>query len=562
MRADLLVTGRVATLAGAEGFGWVSGVAISGGSVVAAGDSRELASLFTPSRRLDLAPDEIAIPGFTDAHLHLGDAALAARQLDLRAVASLDEALDMIAARHAALPEGEWLRGFGWQAAVWGRLPAAADLERVAPGRPAFLWSHDHHAAWLSAAALERAGIVARPGSPAGVDSAGIRRDGAGHPTGVLHEDGVGIGAAALPRVAGPDLETAIEDYGRSLAALGVLAVHDPGPLAADPGLELDMAACVALAGRGRLPVRVHVSVRPDGLPRAFELGLRSGDPAAQGRPGRLPDASSDDPLVAGRVRVGWLKLFADGALGSRTAALLAPYQPEPGVALPGGDRGMMTTSREELIALVGSAAEHGIASQIHAIGDAAVRSALDAFEAVGNVGSGGPDAGHLRGVLPRIEHAQLVDDADMPRFARLGVVASVQPTHLGTDAPGALRAWGVRAERGAYAYGSLHRADAVLAFGSDAPVEAVDPWASLAFAMFRAPRSAQPPLLGATEGLAADVALRAACLGPAAAAGEPRLGSLVPGSPADLSVAPADAIREPGAVRAMRVIAGGRELA
>jgi predicted amidohydrolase YtcJ len=236
---------------------------------------------------------------------------------------------------------------------------------------------------------------------------------------------------------------------------------------------------------------------------------------------------------------MGWLKLFADGTLGSRTAALLEPMEPEPERPLPAGtERGIFTTPPERLAELARDAADAGIACQIHAIGDRAVRAALDALE---------PTTARVP-LVARVEHVQLVDPVDLPRFAAAGIAASVQPIHLRTDAAAARRLWGDRAEAFGYAWGDLARSGALLAFGTDAPVEPIDPWPGLALAVTRRDASwgEDVPAFGPSQSLSLDQALRAACVGPAVVAAEPDRGRLVAGQRADLIVMQRAALEEP----------------
>jgi predicted amidohydrolase YtcJ len=276
------------------------------------------------------------------------------------------------------------------------------------------------------------------------------------------------------------------------------------------------------------LPVRVHASVRDDSLAKAMELGHRSGDPLGGG-----PET---------RARVGWLKLFADGALGSRTAALLEDYEDEPDRPLaPDRRRGVWMTEPAELEELVQRAAGGGIVSQIHAIGDAGVRAALDVLERAGGSAAG-------NGMMRRIEHAQMIAPDDVHRFAAAGIAASVQPVHLRTDAPGARLAWGERAEREAFAWTAIVADGGVLAFGTDAPVEPYDPWPGIAISVARADASwgRDAARFGAHEALTLPRALRAACVDPAISAGEMDRGRLTVGQRADVVVLPAAALDEP----------------
>lgn len=543
MPLDTLVSGRIATFAGPSGFGWVDAVGIRTGVVAFAGSAVDLESRADAhTARIELEPGEIAIPGLIDAHLHLVDAALEAERLDLTAAATLDAGLVAIAARGATLPAGAWLEGAGWDQRRWGRWPTAADLDRVAQGRRVALWSFDHHAVWVSSAALAAAGITAGTPDPEGGI---IRRVGGAvaEPEGVLLENAAGLLETVIPPAPEATIERALSAMGGALLALGVVGVHDPGFLGDDPELRVQ-ALLGRLADRGDLPIRVHSGIRAPSLDRALELGVRSA--------GRLGEGGRDVP---DRARVGWLKLFADGTLGSRTAALLEPIggpPPDPGV----GERGVFTTPPAVLAELAARAAHGGIATQIHAIGDAAVRASLDAL---------GPTASRVP-FMPRVEHVQLCQPADRSRFASSGVAASVQPVHLREDGVTARGDWGDRAERWGYAWRSLLEAGAVLAFGTDAPVEPIDPWPGIAMAVLRRwpswPPEAGP--FGPGEALSLDQALRAASIGPATAAREPLRGRLVPGSPADLVVLPA-APKEPeeaatafAAVRPRLVMVGG----
>ena len=391
----------------------------------------------------------------------------------------------------------------------------------MAPGRFVAVWAHDHHSLWASREALDLAGIDASTADPAG---GLIRRDADGLATGVLHETAARLVTSLIPNPATDRYETLIARLADELVTLGVVAVHDPGSLSLADGLGPAIEAYRALAERGRLPIRVHVSIREEQLEAAAAARLTSGDALAGG---------SD------RARLGWLKLFADGTLGSRTAALLQPIEPEPDRPLPPGmERGIFMTPPERLAELAARAAGQGIATIIHAIGDHAVRAALDALE---------PTVGRVP-LMPRLEHVQLLDPADRGRFAAAGIGASVQPVHLRADAAAARRLWGDRAETNGYAWRSLLESGAALAFGTDAPVEPVDPWPGIALAVTRADPSwpAGTPPFGPAEALTIEQALRAACLGPAVSARESDRGRLVPGQRADLVVIPIDAVTEP----------------
>ena len=524
MPLDSLVTGRIATLAGGAGFGWVEAVGIRDGRIAFAGTEVDLETRADPhTERIALEPDEVAIPGFTDAHLHLAQCAVATRQVDLSDARTLAQGLARIGAAHVRLTDADaWLEGHGWDSDRWGRWPTAADLETVAPGRRCALWAHDHHALLASRAALRAGGVDGDTPDPAG---GVIRRDPAGEPEGVLYETAARLVSVHVPAMSVPDLEAGLASVARELLALGVVAVHDPGGLVPELDFDWSFAAYANLAEAGRLPLRVYISLRDDALDGAIDRGLHSGAPLGHG---------SD-----GRARIGWLKCFADGSLGSRTAALLEEIEPEADRLLPPERRrGVWITEPERLAGLATRAAAAGIATQIHAIGDAAVRAALEVLA---------PTAPRVP-LMPRLEHVQLLDPADRRSFVAAGIAASVQPVHLGSDAAQARKLWGDRAERNAYAWASIAATGAVMPFGTDAPVESFDPWPGIALAVRREdPRwPAGTPAYGPQESLSLNRALRAACIDPSVSAREHDRGRLTVGQRADIAVIPAAALREP----------------
>jgi predicted amidohydrolase YtcJ len=469
---DTLITGRIATLAGHRGFGWVEAIGIRDGRVAFAGSEVALETRADPfTERIALEPDEVALPGLTDAHLHLAGAAVAHSQLDLSDAATLDEGMARVGAAHRALGAADtWIEGQGWDSDRWGRWPTAIDLERVAPGRRCALWAHDHHALLVSRAAFAVSAIDHATPDPAG---GVILRAADGEPEGVLLESASTLVSVHIPHMSVADLENAIVGVAQDLLTLGVVAVHDPGGVVRDSDLGWSFPAYAHLAETGRLPLRVLASLRPESLDAALEQHLTSG--AVLG----------GDP--SGRARVGWQKCFADGSLGSRTAA---------------------------------------------------VRVALDVLE---------PTARTVP-FMPRIEHVQLLDPADRGRFAAGRIAASVQPIHLGSDAAQARRLWGERAESEGYAWASIAATGAVLAFGTDAPVEPYDPWPGIALAVCREdprwPAGTAP--FGADEALTLERAIRSACLDQAVSAHESDRGRLTVGQRADIVVIPTAALREP----------------
>jgi hypothetical protein len=519
-----VVRGPIATLGGDAGPGWVDAVAITAGRVVAAGTRAAVDAATGPGTRfLELAPDEVVVPGLTDAHLHLVEAALSRSRVQLEEAGSIEALVERVRAGAGASTDPDaWIEGAGWDADRLGRWPTADDLERAAPGRRVALWAHDHHALLASHRALHEARVDGSTGDP---DGGVIRRDVAGAATGVLHETAARFVASLVPPATVDSLAAAMRPLIRELVAMGVVAAHDPGGLSLQDGLRGPIEAYRALAAAGELGMRVHPCIRPEQLDAAGAEGLRSGRPMGA------------DPRD--RLRMGWLKTFADGSLGSRTAALLDPLvrgpgEPEP----PNGGYGVWLTPPDELRAQAARAASLGIATQIHGIGDAAVRAALDVLA---------PTVG-VTSLMPRVEHTQLVHPDDVPRFAALGIAASFQPVHVRSDQEKARRLWGDRAETGAYALGAIARTGAVIPAGTDAPVEPIDPWPGVACAVTRSAPSwpAGTPALGPSNALDLWRALRAACVDPAVSAGEHDRGRLLPGHRADLVVLPAAAVTEP----------------
>lgn len=537
MNADLVITGRIATLGGTQGWGWVEAIAVRDGRVMAAGRRSQVeAAAGAAVRRWHLDPSQAVLPALTDAHLHLATAALAAQELSLEDAPDRAAIFADIGSAHERLASNgdsdAWLLGHGWSLDRLGDWPTAQDLDSLAPGRPVALWSHDHHSRWISSAALDRAGIAAGTVDPQG---GMIRRDAEGQPSGVLHEHAAKLVSVAIPEPDRERLAAALSSYAGGLARLGIVAVHDPGEMSDDPLIRRGPTFYASLAEEGALPLRVAASIRPEQLAPAIERGFRSGRSDAT-MATREDGADLVARRLAERYRGGWLKLFADGSLGSRSAALLEPYEPNGGVPV-GGPAGMLLAPPEWLSERAQTAARAGIAVQIHGIGDAAVRSALDILEQLP------PPAD---GIHHRIEHAQLVHSADVARFGAAGIVASVQPVHLVGDAPVARVAWGDRI-RWSFPIRSLEAGGALIAFGTDAPVESPDPWPGIAIAVTR-----ESSTWGTGEGApyaheSIDLAraVRAACLDPALTAGELDRGRLVPGHRADLVVLPAEMLDE-----------------
>ena len=445
------------------------------------------------------------LPGFTDSHVHFPSWAVARHQVRLEGAASIDEALARVAAGIAELPEGRWLRGQGWRSAEWAEEPTKEALDAVTGDRPAALLAKDYHSLWLNSAALARANADLHV--PGGV----VEVDERGEPTGVLREE-------SAWRFKERYVETTEDEYleamraGLRLAAeRGVTAVHDKdGWLPAVPRLWQ------RLRDEDRLSLRVWQSVPHEQLDRFAELGVAA----------RLGDD---------RLRLGYLKVFMDGTLGSQTAQML-------------DGTGVEITGREQLADIVRRGARAGWPVAVHAIGDRANRNALDAFEETRPVWA-------PLGLRHRIEHAQCLTPEDIPRFAAIGVAASVQFSHAPSDRTLAERFWPGRLD-GAYAYRSLWEAGALVANGSDAPIEELDPWAGVVSGTIRDWRPEQA--------LTVEQAIAASTVAPAWLTGdERRRGKLLPGYLADLVVLDRDPFAIPRdelpEVQVVATMVGGR---
>jgi hypothetical protein len=492
-RPALLLGGRIRPLGGRPAAG---ALLVAGGRVAALGTEAEVrAAAPRDAEVVDLAGATVT-PGITDAHTHPTAWALGRRRLALHDCASLEEILERV----GAAPGRGWILGQGWSRHVLGEVPDRRPLDRVAPERPVLLESRDIHAAWVNGAALRLCGITRDTPDPPGGEI--VRDPETGEPTGMILEEAKKLVLAHVPVPGREEILAALEDAQCEAHRWGITGMHSVEPT----GLE----EMTALLERGRLRLRILQHLPLQGLDEAIARGARSGAPHAPGGDGEW-------------IRIGGIKMFLDGALGSRTALLREPYVGEAEY------RGIETLSLADFRDAVRRAAAAGLASTVHAIGDAAVERALDVL------GSVAPPA-----ALPhRVEHLQLCPPDLWDRVAASGVVASMQPVHLLTDVPAAEAHWGHERSRGAYAFAPLLRRGVVLAFGSDVPVETADPRPGL-FAATRRETWGGPWEGGEwyeEHRLTAAEALSAYTEGPALAAREAgRRGRLLPGFDADLA--------------------------
>jgi predicted amidohydrolase YtcJ len=480
------------------------------GERIAGGIGTHETALPSPDR-VDLR-GRCVLPGFTDSHTHFATWALARHELRLEDTRSLEEVLALVRAAVEGVKPGGWLRGRGWRAGDWatGVEPTRGALDEVTGEVPTALLARDSHSLWLNTAALARAdGDLQVPGGVVEVDERG-------EPTGVLREESAWHFRDTAIEIADDEYVEAMREGMRVASSRGVTAVHDKdgwlGALRFWQRLQAD----------GALALRVWQSLPHEQVGALAELGISSG--------------LGDDLL-----RIGYLKVFMDGTLGSQTARML-------------DGSGVEITSRDELAEIVRRAAAAGFPVGVHAIGDLANRDALDAFEAT-------RAAWAPLGLRHRIEHAQILTPEDVPRFAALGVAASVQFSHATSDRDVAERFWAGETGR-AYAWRALWDAGALVANGSDAPIEELDPWAGIVAGVLRThdERAAWHP----EQALTVEEALRATTLNPAwLARDERRRGKLLPGYLADLVVLDRDPlVCPPDELPAVRVVAtmlGGR---
>jgi predicted amidohydrolase YtcJ len=470
------------------------GLAIAGDRIAGGVGTHETA-LPSPVR-IDLGA-RCVLPGFTDSHVHFPTWAVAQRQVRLEGTRSLDEALARVAKAASLLPPGRWLRGLGWRSGEWSPEvePTKEALDAVTGDRPAALMARDYHSLWLNSAALARAdGDLRVPGGVVEVDESG-------EPIGVLREE-------AAWHFKDEYIETTDEEYVEAMRlgvkianARGVTAVHDKDGWLGAPRLWQ------RLLDDGALTLRVWQSLPHEYLDPLIRLGLPPG-------------------LGGDLLRIGYLKAFMDGTLGSASARLL-------------DGSGVEITSRVEFEEIVRRASRAGWSVAVHAIGDQANRDALDAFAAT-------RDEWEPRGLRQRIEHAQLLATEDIERFASLGIAASVQFSHAPSDRDLADRLWAGKTDR-AYAYASLAAAGVLLANGSDAPVEELDPLVGIRAGVLRTLDVRAP--WHPEQALTVQQAFAAATVNPAWLTGdERRRGKLLPGYLADLVVLdrdPFDCARE-----------------
>ncbi len=454
----IIVNGKVFT--GEESL--AEAVAVQGNKVLRVGSNREIQRLARAQTTVIDAKGGSVLPGFNDAHVHMLSGGLSLDQVSLSEATTLESVKETLKAWAEANPTHDWIRGRGWLYSSFGDgLPTRQMLDQLVPDRPAYLVSYDGHTGWANSSALDLAGITRATATPV---NGTIVKDARGEPTGVLKEAAMSLMSQAMPVASRDDKLSALRAAVVEANRVGITSVQNAGGSAEDLGLYDE------LRKRGELTVRVYQALTVD--PTATNEDLDQLD--------RAREQFQDDPLL----KTGAVKLMADGVVETRTAAMLEPY------AGPGDDRGELRASPAEFSRLVTELDARGWQVMTHAIGDAAVREVLDAYEAA-RAANPAPE----RGRRHRVEHVETPDPDDVPRFGKLGVVASVQPAHgLPPDPadPWAANLGPERAARG-WMSGSLLKGGAPLAYGSDWPVVSLDPMRGIFVAVNRTSFEGEP---------------------------------------------------------------------
>lgn len=476
-----------------------SAIAIENGKIIALGASENLLEVFSNYRKFDMEGNFI-LPGLTDAHIHLQEYGISLQNVDCE-TDSREECLARLAEKVRDSKPGEWIIGHGWDQTTWvNGFGTSGMLDAVAPSNPVYLTAKSLHAAWVNQQALELAGINLSNTNP---ENGRIVRDDYGRPTGILLEEAMDLVRSVIPQ---PDIDSLVNILKKAqqeLWKLGVTSVHD-----------FDRKPCFSALQKMRiqeeLRLRVLKSLPLEDFSNAIDIGLQSG--------------FGDEFL-----RIGSVKLFADGALGPHTAAMLSPFIDE------NQNYGILKLDKEKIYEYGTQAVDHGIGLAVHAIGDKANHEVLEAFSAI-------RDYENLKNypqLRHRIEHVQLLHPSDSAKLSQLNLIASMQPIHATSDIKKAEYSWGDRC-RDAYAWKTQLKHGARLIFGSDAPVETPNPFRGIYAAITRQREDGFPGQEGwyPEQRLSVNEALHAYTDGPAFAAGmENNLGKIEEGYLADIIV-------------------------
>ena len=506
--ADLIVTNaRIYTVDDAHPL--ASALAVRDGRIQFVGSEREALSLRGPSTQLVDAKGKTIVPGIVDAHAHLLGLGFTLSDIQLFDTRSYDQVVQKVAARLNGAPAGRWIRGRGWDQNKWGdtRFPTHEALSRISPNNPVVLTRVDGHAILVNAAALKAAGITAATQDPSG---GRIERFPNGEPTGVFIDNAKALVERFVPAPSKAEIREATLAAIKESQKYGLVGVHDAG----EPQAVIDIFEEMAKAGEFGLRNYVMVGDDSAAVAHYFARGPQSA-------------------LYDGRIWIRAIKLYSDGALGSRGAALLDPYADDP------KNSGLLLSAPAHIQDVATRGLRAGFQINTHAIGDRGNRVVLDAYEAALNAV---PTADHRF----RIEHAQVLNFADIPRFAKLGVIPSMQAVHQSSDMNWVPRRIGYERSLGAYAWRSLLNTGVIIPNGSDMPVERVNPLYSFHAAVARADDNDWPP--GGwlpQEKMTREEALKSITIWPAVAAFQEQvMGSITPGKYADFVILDQDIMR------------------
>ena len=480
------------------------------GRVIVVGSEKDTAARLPDAQHID-AQGKTLLPGLIDAHGHVFELGEIASGVDLFGATSLGGAVRAVAEFSRAHPKNAWIVGYGWNQEVWklGRFPTAAELDAVVNDRPVLLHRVDAHASWVNTKALEMAGIGKDTPDPAGGK---IERDANGKPTGVLVDSAMELVNKVVPLPTPAQARGTLDNALAALAKMGLTSVHDAGIKVAQDDLYRDYA------DHGRLTTRVYAMI-----------GDTAGDFDELAREGPLKSYANDVYALAA------VKLYSDGALGSRGAALMSPYSDMPST------RGLLFYPNDEMLSKMNKAMKAGYQVNIHAIGDAGNRQILDAYAQLI------PKYKNAQ-LRHRIEHAQVVALDDIPRFKALGVIPSMQPTHATSDQNMAEHRVGPQRIKGAYAWRTFLDQGSKIACGSDFPVESPNPFEGLHAAVTRQ-NNAGVPAGGwyKNQAMTMSEAFRCFTLDAAYAANQENvIGSLEPGKWADFILIDRDVFKVP----------------
>lgn len=489
----------------------VEAFVVRGGRFVFVGSRDSAMTYRAPGTRLLELGDATVVPGLADAHAHLVDLGFYLQSVDLRGLDSYEDVVRRVAERARTVPPGRWISGYGWDQNRWPgkRFPTSAALDSAVPDHPVLLDRIDGHAVLANHAAMEAAGITPRVKDP---DGGRIERLAGGQPSGVFVDNAMSLVRRAVPAPTDDEIRSAVIAAAKDANRWGLVSVQDMG----EPRRNIEQIE--AVAREGKLPLRVYVMVADDSadLAHYFTRGPQSA-------------------LYGGHVWVRGVKLYADGALGSRGAALLAPYADDP------GNRGLLVSSEQHLEQRTEAALRHGFQVSTHAIGDRGNRNALDAYEAALKVVP-------TSDARLRVEHAQVLSPADIPRFATLGVIPSMQSSHQTSDMRWAEDRLGPERVKGAYAWRSLLNTGVIIPNGTDFPVEQVNPFITFHSAITRQDSTGYPA--GGwypDQRMTREEALKSMTIWPAHAAFQDSImGSITTGKFADFTVLSQDIMTVP----------------